>query len=120
MIGNIPPHHDGPGTSSVLAEFERAGCWVVQAQGELDSDTVDPLYLAMWQAAASYGVVVLDATSVTFGDSTFLGLLLQMREETELRVVATSPQLLRLFSLAGLDRMLDCYPDLGAALAGPG
>ncbi|HBF83275.1 MAG TPA: anti-sigma factor antagonist [Streptomyces sp.] len=121
MISAVPSPDDAepPAAVPVVAEFERSGCWVVQAQGALDSDTVDPLYLAMWQAAACHDVVVLDAGAVTFGDSSFLGLLIQVHQQTRLRIAAPGTALRRLFSMAGVDAVLECYPTLEEALAAP-
>ncbi|MFE7749019.1 STAS domain-containing protein [Streptomyces sp. NPDC057428] len=111
--GSVPPH------TPVTAAFEHDGCWVVQARGDLDSDTVDPLFIAMWEAAAGYDVVVLDATAVTFADSSFLSLLIQAHQQTRLRIAAPGPALRRLLSTAGVDHLLERYVTLEEALAAP-
>ncbi|KPC84196.1 MULTISPECIES: STAS domain-containing protein [Streptomyces] len=121
MSSPPPPPHPGsvPAQAPVAAEFESDGCWVLQARGDLDSDTVDPLFLAMWEAAASHDVVVLDTAAVTFADSTFLSLLIQVHQQTELRIAAPGTTLRRLLGTAGVDHLLDCYSTLEEALAAP-
>ncbi|MBM7441549.1 STAS domain-containing protein [Streptomyces sp. HB132] len=116
-----PPPHPGsvPARAPVTAEFESHGCWVVRARGDLDSDTVDPLFLAMWEAAASHEVVVLDAADVTFADSSFLSLLIQVHQQTKLRIAAPGTAMRRLLTTAGVDHLLDCYSTLDEALAAP-
>ncbi|MFI2783494.1 STAS domain-containing protein [Streptomyces sp. ALB3] len=103
----------------VVAEEEIDGCWVVRARGDLDSDTVDPLFIAMWQAVAGHEVVVLDASAITFADSSFLSLILEVHQRTELRIAAPGTALTRLLRTAGVDRVLRIHPTLDAALAAP-
>ncbi|CAM5519235.1 STAS domain-containing protein [Streptomyces atroolivaceus] len=103
----------------VAAEGEINGHWVVRARGDLDSDTIDPLFLALWQAVAGYEVVVLDASGITFADSSFLSLLIEVHQRTELRIAAPGTALTRLLRVAGVDRVLRSYPTLDAALGAP-
>ncbi|MFH7595743.1 STAS domain-containing protein [Streptomyces racemochromogenes] len=91
--------------------------WVVVASGELDQDTLPSLQEALAAAADRHPVVVLDASAVTFGDSSFLNLLLRVRRTTALRIAAPGEQLRRLFALTGADTVLSLYPDVPAALA---
>jgi anti-anti-sigma factor len=106
------------GLPVVAAEGEINGYWVVRAQGDLDSDTIDPLYLSMWQAAGGHHqAVVLEASAVTFADSSFLSLLIEVHQRTDLRVAAPGTALTRLLRTAGVDRVLRSFPTLEAALA---
>ncbi|MFD6280964.1 STAS domain-containing protein [Streptomyces sp. NPDC060209] len=107
------------GLPVVAAEGEVNGYWVVRAQGDLDSDSIDPLFIAIWQAAAGHEVVVLDASAVTFADSSFLSLLIQVHQQTELRIAAPGTALTRLLRTAGVDQVLRSYPTLDAALGAP-
>ncbi|MFB4423693.1 STAS domain-containing protein [Streptomyces sp. QL37] len=107
------------GLPVVAAEGEINGYWVVRAQGDLDSDSIDPLFIAMWQAAGGHEVVVLEASAVTFADSSFLSLLIEVHQRTELRIAAPGTVLTRLLRTAGVDRVLRSYPTLDAALAAP-
>ncbi|WP_069174513.1 STAS domain-containing protein [Streptomyces griseus] len=104
------------GPQVVTGEREINGHWVIRAQGDLDTDTIDPLFLAMWQAVGGHKVVVLDASAVTFADSSFLSLLLGVHQETDLRIAAPGPILTRLLRTAGVERVLRTYPTLDAAL----
>ncbi|WP_329230001.1 STAS domain-containing protein [Streptomyces sp. NBC_00111] len=107
------------GPPVVAAEGEIGGHWVVRAQGDLDSDSIDPLFIAVWQAVAGHPVVVLDTSAVTFADSSFLSLLIEVHQRTDLRIAAPGPALERLLRTAGVDQVLRSYPSLDAALGAP-
>ncbi|MEU0300254.1 STAS domain-containing protein [Streptomyces sp. NPDC006175] len=107
------------GLPVVVAEGEIDGHWVVRAQGDLDSDSVDPLFIAMWQAVAGHDAVVLEASAITFADSSFLSLLIEVHRRTDLRIAAPGAALTRLLRTAGVDRVLRSYPTLDAALGAP-
>ncbi len=98
-------------------QYAANGAWVITIQGDLDVDTLAPLQAAMDKAATALPVVVLDATRVTFGDSSFLNLLLRFHQRTALRVAAVPPQLQRLFELTGADQVLDIRPSVARATA---
>ncbi|MEU9182730.1 STAS domain-containing protein [Streptomyces sp. NPDC048550] len=112
MTGAGDAHHEG-----VVGKSYPAGAgWVVAAQGELDQDTLAPLEEALVSAADQHRLVVLDAGSVTFGDSSFLNLLLRLHHLTGLRIAAPGEQLRRLFALTGADTVLFLYPTVEDAL----
>ncbi|OEJ30475.1 STAS domain-containing protein [Streptomyces subrutilus] len=116
MTGAQDAYHDG-----VVGESYPAGDgagWVVAARGELDQDTLGPLEEALVSAADGHRMVVLDARCITFGDSSFLNLLLRMHQLTSLRIAAPGEQLRRLFALTGADTILSLYPGVEDALAG--
>ncbi|MFJ8160269.1 STAS domain-containing protein [Streptomyces sp. NPDC096136] len=103
----------------VVGDGHRAGAgWVVVARGELDQDTLAPLEEALTAAADRHPLVVLDVGAVTFGDSSFLNLLLRVHRTTVLRIAAPGRQLSRLFALTGADTVLAQYPGVREALAG--
>ncbi|KMO95341.1 STAS domain-containing protein [Streptomyces roseus] len=107
-------HHEG-----VVGKSYPAGAgWVVAAHGELDQDTLAPLEEALATAADRYRLVVLDAAAVTFGDSSFLNLLLRVHHLTTLRIAAPGEQLSRLFALTGADTVLSVHPSVEDALGG--
>lgn len=95
---------------------------VVTARGDLDIDNLGPLRRAL-ETAAQGPVVVLDASDVSFADSSFLSVLLSVRQLTDLRVAGSSPQVLRLLGITGADRIIPLYPTVSeatqAAPAGP-
>ncbi|MFC8230781.1 STAS domain-containing protein [Streptomyces sp. NPDC057287] len=107
------------GPPVVASEGETGGCWVVRAQGDLDSDTIDPLFIALWQAVAGHRAVVLDASAVTFADSSFLSLLIEVHRRTDLRLASPGTSLARLLRTAGVDRVLRSFPSLDAAIGAP-
>ncbi|MGW5849094.1 STAS domain-containing protein [Streptomyces sp. NPDC055254] len=105
MTGARDAYQDG-----VVGESYPAGAgWVVAARGELDQDTLGPLEEALVAAADRHPVVVLDAGAITFGDSSFLNLLLRLHQLTALRIAAPGEQLRRLFALTGADTVLSLY-----------
>ncbi|MFJ7591695.1 STAS domain-containing protein [Streptomyces sp. NPDC097617] len=107
-------HHEG-----VVGDSYPAGSgWVVTAHGELDQDTLAPLETALASAADRHRVVVLDAGSITFGDSSFLNLLLRLHHLTTLRIAAPGEQLRRLFALTGADTVLSLHPTVEDAVSG--
>ncbi|WP_328923370.1 STAS domain-containing protein [Streptomyces sp. NBC_00190] len=112
MTGAKDANHAGVVGDSYLAG---AG-WVVAAHGELDQDTLAPLEGALASAADRHRLVVLDAGSITFGDSSFLNLLLRLHHLTTLRIAAPGEQLRRLFALTGADTVLSLHPSVEDAV----
>ncbi|WP_411104888.1 STAS domain-containing protein [Streptomyces sp. cmx-4-9] len=88
---------------------------VVAAAGEYDTDTLGPIEEELAAAAATHRIVVLDASRLTFADSSFLNLLLRVHRSTALRIAAPQPQLSRLLEMTGADGVLDLRPTLEAA-----
>ena len=96
----------GPDPTSVV-RYERGGAWVIVAKGAYDANTLGPLADALEAAVPEHRRVVLDASGITFADSTVLNLLLGIHRATTLRVVAPPPQLLRVLQITGADAVLD-------------
>ncbi|WP_030721595.1 STAS domain-containing protein [Streptomyces sp. NRRL S-237] len=114
MTGAGDAYHEG-----VVGNGYPAGAgWVVAAHGELDQDTLAPLEEALASAADQHRMVVLDAGSITFGDSSFLNLLLRLHHLTTLRIAAPGEQLRRLFALTGADTVLSLHPSVEDAVGG--
>ncbi|MFZ4139497.1 STAS domain-containing protein [Streptomyces griseoincarnatus] len=88
-------------------QYEYRGAWVVTAHGSFDMHTVRPLADALKAAVGHHPKVVLDASGVTFADSTFLNLLILNHQTGTLRVVSPSRQVRRLCELTGVDRVLE-------------
>ncbi|MDQ0904365.1 anti-anti-sigma factor [Streptomyces canus] len=88
-------------------QYERGEAWVVVAHGAYDMDTIAPFAEALETAASKYTRVVVDASGITFADSTFLNLLLRIHRLTQLRVVAPAEQLRRVLELTGADAVID-------------
>ncbi|MFJ6000455.1 STAS domain-containing protein [Streptomyces sp. NPDC092370] len=94
-----------PGRAAVV-QYELGGAWVVVAHGDYDMDSIGPLADALQTAAHKHSRVVLDASGVTFADSTFLNLL-HIHPMTSPRVAAPAPQLKRVLEITGADTVLD-------------
>ncbi|MFJ9721528.1 STAS domain-containing protein [Streptomyces sp. NPDC101209] len=111
------PERNGhtPGQVGV-GQYERGGAWVVIAHGDYDLDSIGRLTQALDTAAAQHKRVVLDASGVTFADSTFLNLLLNTHRHTDLRIAAPAPQLRRILEITGADTLLDIRPTVDDAV----
>jgi anti-anti-sigma factor len=94
-----------PGGAAVL-QYEWLGAWVVVARGSYDMDSIAPLSEALGVAVRTHPKVILDASGITFADSTLLNLLILTHQSGTLRVVAPSPQLQRLCEITGVDSIL--------------
>ena len=98
------------------------GDWtVVAVAGEVDVATASRLRKeALVVLAEGHDRVVLDLEAVDFLDSTGLGVLIGVLRRInatggELRVVCSTPRILDLFSLTGLDRVFDLRPSVADA-----
>ncbi|MGP3637546.1 STAS domain-containing protein [Streptomyces sp. 24-1644] len=97
---------------------DRDGQRVVRCAGEFDLTTLAPLRAACETAfAAGIDRLVLDVREVTFGESTFLNLLLTVGRQCDLRLVGPlPPQLARLLTMTGTDQLLTVE---GGSVSGP-
>lgn len=88
------------------------GMPVVGAPAELDVGNADTLRAAVMHAAArGHATVVVDLSGTQFCDSAGLSVLVRARrravaEGGELRLVASTPAVLRIFAVTGLDRLI--------------
>ncbi|MGH3133645.1 MAG: STAS domain-containing protein [Gaiellaceae bacterium] len=94
---------------------------VVIAEGELDA-FVAPDLSATFSSVADNDRLVADLTSVSFMDSTALGLLVRVVREAdgrgaEIRVVLPQSTARRIFEITTLDRVLPVAPSRAQALA---
>ncbi|MEW1682644.1 STAS domain-containing protein [Streptomyces sp. NPDC093594] len=106
--GERPGH--GTAHASHTAEVQqhqRSGARVIEARGSYDMDSITPLADALDAAAREYPMVILDASGVTFADSSFLNLLILAHQAGPLRVVAPSQPVRRLCEITGVDQLLD-------------
>ena len=100
---------------------------VVALPGEIDLTNASEVHDALTRARESgTAVVIADATWTTFCDCAGVRALIRAHRQataagTGLRVAsATSPGVRRILELTGACQILDTYPTLTAALAGPG
>ncbi|MEU6279643.1 STAS domain-containing protein [Streptomyces sp. NPDC047028] len=92
---------------AAMSEYAVHGAWVVVARGDYDMHTIAPLAKALEDGAGTRPKVILDASGVTFADSTFLNLLIRAHHSGTLRLVAPSPQVRRLCEITGADAVLE-------------
>lgn len=90
-----------------VLQYEWLGAWVVVARGSYDMDSITPLSDALGAAVGKHPKVILDASGITFADSTLLNLLILTHQAGALRVVAPSLQLQRLCEITGVDGILE-------------
>ena len=107
------------GETFALDTAERDGCAVLTASGTIDYVSAETLLVAIRQVTAP--CVVLDLTAVTYVDSTALAVLITSDDFTRgrgarLRLAGPGARLTRLLETTNLDRMLDVYDDVTAAL----
>ncbi|WP_411120378.1 STAS domain-containing protein [Streptomyces sp. 058-1L] len=88
---------------------------VISPRGEFDMDNVTSLGAEIETMAAAHGGVILDAGNITFADSSFLRMVLNAHQSTDLRIVAPSHRVARLFDLAGVETYLRIYSTLHTA-----
>jgi anti-anti-sigma factor len=95
----------------------RATYPVVTAQGDLDADTLGPLAAELEAIAAQHPGVILDASGITFSDSSFLRLVMLTHQRTDLRIAAPSPVVARLFQVVSVASILHLHPTVEDAHA---
>ena len=69
-------------------------------------------------------LMIADLSKTTFCDSAGVGALARSfrraeASQSEMRLVVSTPAVLRVLTLTGVDRLLDIYPSVTAALTGP-
>jgi anti-anti-sigma factor len=96
---------------------------VLKLTGELDLDTAPILYSRLEDIVGrGRWRVVLDATDLTFCDSTGLSALLAVHQACDsaggfLRLAAPDDLLVRLLAVVGLQQTIAVYPSVASALA---
>ncbi|HBO54710.1 STAS domain-containing protein [Janibacter terrae] len=95
---------------------------IVHVSGEIDVTSAAVLRDAL-EALIADGRrrLTLDLSAVTFMDSTGLGIVVGRlkrlsRHGGTMTVAAAHPRVLRVFSITGLDQLLDVHPDVDAAV----
>ncbi|MGW0423867.1 STAS domain-containing protein [Streptomyces sp. NPDC003015] len=79
------PSHPVPATKLDAAISGRC---LFHAHGAFDMDSIAPFAEALDTAASKHTKVVVDASAITFADSTFLNLLLRISQQTDPRIAA--------------------------------
>ena len=101
------------------------GVPVVAAPAEVDIANAALMRAALLRAgAAGRSTIILDMTATQFCDSAGLSVLIRGHQRAQaeggsLRVVTSTPQLMRIMEVTGLDRLLQHFRTLEAALEPP-
>jgi len=95
---------------------------VIAVSGELDIHTAPDLTEVLRPAIAAGQPVIVDLTDVTFMDSSglsvFVTALKRAREAgTTLVLVVSEPRVMRVFSITGIDTLIDIHATLDSALS---
>jgi anti-sigma B factor antagonist len=107
----------------IRASGDAGGPRVVEFAGELDLSTVPRATQELHEALDRGDPVIADLTRLSFIDSSGIAVLVEAVRSMDGAgpamgvVVATGSQVQRVFSLAGIDRLLAIFPDRDAALA---
>ncbi|MFD8810875.1 STAS domain-containing protein [Streptomyces sp. NPDC059627] len=99
-----------------LTHHEQQGAWVVAVHGAFDANSASLLAAALQDAATTHTTVVVDASGVTFADSTVLNVLLNFHRGHRLRLARPAHQLQRVLELTGADKVLDIRPTVQDAI----
>ena len=129
MTGAPNPDEDArPADPHSAASFrveEMQGLAVVVASGEVDVITAPGLREALGAASQLSARVVLDLTSVTFMDSSGIGVLLDAlrtgagRHASPLCLAGAQPRVRRILDVTRISSMLPTYQTLAEALDQP-
>ncbi|MGA5207458.1 STAS domain-containing protein [Streptomyces variegatus] len=106
-----------PPAGAAVSQYAWHGAWVVVARGAYDMDSITPLADALDAAVRNHPKVILDASGITFADSSLLNLLILTHQAGTLRVVAPAPQLQRLCEITGVDSILETRDSVDDAAA---
>jgi anti-sigma B factor antagonist len=98
---------------------------VVTLPAEIDITNADQVredLLSILNQGAT--LLVADLSETTFCDSAGVGALARTfrradASQSEMRLAVSTPSVQRVLALTGVDRLLDVYPSVTAALAGP-
>ncbi|MFI8194531.1 STAS domain-containing protein [Streptomyces sp. NPDC085946] len=108
--GQTPlPHQAGDPAAerATVSQYAWRGAWVVAAHGAYDLDSITPLEAALRTAVREHPKVILDASGITFADSTLLNLLILTHQAGTLRLAAPSQPLQRICEITGVDKLLE-------------
>jgi anti-sigma B factor antagonist len=102
------------------------GLAIVAVAGEVDAHSARLLREALAEALSDGSTrIVADLAEVTFLDSSGLGVLVGKLKDVRMRggalhIVATTPRVLRVFEITGLDGVFRIHPSLDPALTALG
>ncbi|MFF4705264.1 STAS domain-containing protein [Streptomyces sp. NPDC001288] len=115
-----PPDPTTAPTGSLphVTQEAQGDAWVVTVVGAFDLNSVSALSAALETGVRTHSTVVVDASGLTFADSTVLNLLLHFHRKAVLRVASPASPLARVLALTGADRVLDVRPTVADSIGG--
>ncbi|MGW2478095.1 STAS domain-containing protein [Streptomyces sp. NPDC001665] len=102
---------------AVVTQYTLHGVRIVAVHGSCDAQSIERLEAALTTAAWTQPKVVLDASGITFADSSLLNLLILTHRTAALRVAGAGPHLQRLLRITGLDAVLHVRASVEEAAA---
>ncbi|MFD3983518.1 MULTISPECIES: STAS domain-containing protein [Streptomyces] len=88
---------------------------VIAPEGDFDVDALAPLEAQIDAAVTGHGGLILDASRITFADSTFLRLIITTHDRADLRIAAPSLMVKRLLTVTGADQVLRIHSTIDTA-----
>ena len=107
-----------------LHRSERDGATLITISGDVDGRAAPIVRDSLVDAIENTGgLIILDLTDVLYTDSMGLGMLVGALKraneyEVRLRFVITTPQVLKVLNITGLNRIFDLYATVEEALRG--
>ncbi len=107
----------------MIGEVREEGDKLVAAlNGEIDLDNAPEVWRMLLDCTGSGRDVLVDLPAVSYIDSSGIASLIEALQNAAagggaLGLVAVSPQAMRVFELARLDKVFTIHPNLGTALA---
>lgn len=101
---------------------EESGKLVAALAGEIDLENAPEVRRILLECTSGGRDVLVDLSQVSYIDSSGIASLVEALQNansggSDLGLVAVSPQAMRVFELARLDKVFTIHPDLGTALA---
>ena|SRR5689334_19949793 len=99
---------------------------VIKLPAEVDVSNADHIRRELTAAMAqNASLVIADMTSTTFCDSAGVTALVRAVRKANasgagLRVASSAPAVTRVLAITGVDRLIEIYPSVAAAMADPG
>lgn len=100
---------------------DEEGRFVVELDGEIDLERAPALRKTLLDCVKRGRDVLVDLSRVTYIDSSGIASLVEAlqnagKSDTRFSLIAISPEVLRVFELARLDKVFTIHPDLASAL----
>ncbi|MFG3430354.1 STAS domain-containing protein [Streptomyces californicus] len=105
-----------PGSPIVAELLSSPAAWLVRLDGEIDLDVIEPLHLAVAEAARASLPLVMDCSRVTFADSSFLNTALLAIRSVPVHLAGVRGPLSALLKITNTASVFELHADVPAAL----